>query len=449
MLLYLGSSLILMIVGAASVTYLVALSSANAAYDRSLLDPVIDIADNIRIDGQSAHLDLPPKALHALVFDQVDKVVFQLRAPNGAFVDGVQELPPPPAVALGEHRFFDANYGGEKMRVAAMRAADNGYIVQVGETLHKRDRLIRDILVAEVVPTIVIAVVALSLAWIGVRRALVPLERVRSDLSSRSSRDLRPLRSAPMPTELEPVVGAFNHLLERLREASSMQQRFLANAAHQLRTPLAGLQMHLDLLMRDKLSSDVRAELQRMHRATIRASRLANQLLALAKAESAPDQRAPFEVVDLASVAGAAAHDWAVKAAAQKIDLGFSLDNASVLGDPVLLPELLDNLIDNALRYTPAPGTVTVSTGYEGDTPHLSVEDTGPGIPDDEKHKVGERFYRIAGTTGDGSGLGLAIVKEVVERHGGVLEISPRSDTKPFRIRVLFPLSRRRERATA
>jgi len=238
-----------------------------------------------------------------------------------------------------------------------------------------------------------------------------------------------------------PVVDAFNGLLSQVRDASTMQQRFLANAAHQLRTPLAGLQMHLELLLRRTLVPEVLAEVERMHGATVRASRLANQLLALAKAESAPDQGRELERIDLRSIAGAAAREWAPKAHSLGIDLGFALDPAELQGDPVLLPELLDNLLDNALRYTPTGGTVTVRTGYLDGVPFLCVEDAGPGIPESERSKVLERFYRMPGTPGEGSGLGLSIVQEVVARHNGILGIDVPARHPGTRICVCFPQS--------
>jgi len=351
----------------------------------------------------------------------------------------VPDLPPPPPLVAGQHIFFDGTYGGEKIRVAAVRTA-NDFVIQVGETLHKRNRLVGEIVLTEVAPTLLIAVVSAALAWFGVGRGLFPLEDLRSELMSRGPRDLRPLQeSAATTVETAPVVDAFNRLLDRLREANTMQQRFLANAAHQLRTPLAGLQMHLELLLRRELPHDVRGEVQRMHSATERASRLANQLLALAKAESPPDRGRELQVLDLRTLADAAARDWAPEALTRRIDLGFSLQSAPIRGDPVLLPELVDNLIDNALRYTPAGGSVTVNTGCNGEVPYLSVEDTGPGIPADERHRVRERFYRVAGTPGDGSGLGLAIAQEVVDRHAGVLEIDSRNGRGGTCVRVSFP----------
>ncbi len=441
LLIFLSGSLVVMLVGAALVTYWVALSSANDAYDRSLLDPVLDIADNIRNDGSGARVDLPQKALEALVYDQLDTVIFQVRSERNEIIDGAPELPAPPAIALGEHRFFDSSYRGTPIRVAALHAS-NGFVVQVGETLNKRNRLVREILLAELVPTLLIAAASITLAWFGVARGLRPLEHTRAELLGRSPRDLRSIDKRAVPIEIAPVVDAFNGLLGHLRDASTLQQRFLANAAHQLRTPLAGLQMHLELLLRRDLPADVRAELHRMHGATVRAGRLANQLLALAKAESAPDHGRPLEIIDLMAIGDGAARDWFSKAIARKIDLGFALEPALIEGDPLLIPELLDNLIDNALRYTPAGGAATVSTGVRHRAPYLSVEDTGPGIAAAERGKVVERFYRVPGTNGDGSGLGLAIVKEIVDRHAGTLEIAARGDDGGTRVRVSFPAPR-------
>ena len=312
-------------------------------------------------------------------------------------------------------------------------------MVQVGETLHKRNRLIGEILVSAVGSTALVALGSIALAWFGVTQGFRPFQRLRLELLSRSPTDLRSLEQSGAPVEIVPVVGAFNRLLGHLRDASTMQQRFLANAAHQLRTPLAGLQMHLELLFRRDLPADVRAELERMHSATVRASRLANQLPALAKADSSQQRGREHELVDLLTVASAAARDWASRAFDQNIDLGFSLERAVILGDSLLLAELIDNLIDNALRYTPSGGRVTVTTGHHGDVPYLSVADTGPGIPVAERGKVLERFYRIAGTPGEGSGLGLAIVREVVDRHGGELTIDTCSDYGGTRVQVTFP----------
>ena len=445
---FLAGAAVLMVSGATAVTYWVALHFSNNAYDRSLLDPAFDIADNVRLDKSGAHVDLPQKALEALVYDQVDKVIFQVRSRDNDIIDGVPDLPPPPDFEAGQHRFFDGVYRGDKIRIAALRS-DAGVIVQVGETLHKRNRLVGEILVAEMVSTMFVALGSIALAWFGVTRGLLPFERLRLELLSRTPSDMRSLTETASPVEIAPVINAFNQLLNHLRDANTMQQRFLANAAHQLRTPLAGLQMHLELLFRRDLPPDVRAELERMHGATVRASRLATQLLALAKAESAPQRDGEHEIIDLLTVASAAARDWASRAFDLKIDLGFSLEHAVILGDSLLLAELVDNLIDNALRYTPAGGRVTVATGCDGDIPFLCVSDNGPGIPMSERSKVLERFYRVAGTPGEGSGLGLAIVREVVDRHDAELKIDECNAHGGTRVRVSFPKKVRSEGVAA
>jgi two-component system sensor histidine kinase TctE len=437
LLFFLIPSLLFLVLCGGVLTYGVALSVATSAYDRSLLDPVLDMAENIRIGADGPHLDMLMQAQQALMYDHVDSMVFQIRDADGRVIAGSDELAAAPALRDGESRFFDGVYRSEPVRIAALRT-DSGFSVQVGETLSKRNRLIWEILAVELVPTLLIAFAAVALAWTGVKHGVAPLARIRGELLGRSPNDLRPLTETDAPAEIAPAVKAFNKLLERMREASAVQQRFLANAAHQLRTPLAGLQMHLELLLRRELPPDVRSEIEGMHVATMRASHLATQLLALARAEAGGASGLDVQYFDLRQIADAAAQEWVPRAIARNIDLGFVLENAIVSGNPLLLSELLNNLVDNALRYTPSGGTVTVRSGMDdGGHPYLSVEDSGVGIPEDSRRKVFERFYRIEGTPGDGSGLGLAIVKEVADRHDGFLTVQSGA-TSGTRIAVTF-----------
>ena len=421
LLLFLIPSLLLLVLCAGVLTYGVALSVATSAYDRSLLDPALDMAENIRIAPDGPHLDMLMQVQEALMYDHVDSMVFQIRAADGRVIAGTEDFPAA-RLADGERKFFDGSYRNEPVRIAAVRT-DTGFNVQVGETLSKRHRLIWEILAAELVPTLLIAVAAVVLAWTGVKHGVAPLARIRSELLGRGPNDLRPLSESGTPLEIAPAVKAFNKLLGRMREASAVQQRFLANAAHQLRTPLAGLQMHLELLLRRELVQDVRSEIEGMHVATMRASHLAKQLLALARAEAGGANAPDAQNFDLRQIADAAAQEWVPRAIARNIDLGFVLEKGIVSGNPLLMTELLNNLVDNAVRYTPAGGAVTVRCGTDAGRPYLSVEDNGIGIPEDARSKVFERFYRIEGTPGEGSGLGLAIVKEVVDRHSGILSV--------------------------
>jgi two-component system sensor histidine kinase TctE len=437
LLLFLIPSLLLLIIGAAMLAYYVGLRVATSAYDRSLLDPALDMAANVKMEPNGPRLAMLDQVQEALLYDHDDTLVFQIRTPDGALVAGDEELPPAPLLALGTRTFYDSRYRGEPVRVAAVRS-DSGLYVQVAETLHKRNYLIREILAAGLLPALLIALATLALAWTGVARGIAPLAWIRTQLLGRTASDLRPLDTRATPEEIAPAIEALNRLLAQVRDSNEMQQRFLANAAHQLRTPLAGLQMHLELLLRRDLNPEVREEIDGMHTATVRASHLANQLLTLAKAEASTDDFDRLAAVDLYAVADRAVQEWIQRAIARDIDLGFELEHTPIAGNPVLLGELLDNLLDNALRYTQRGGSVTVRCGSELGQPYLSVEDNGPGIPESAHGRVFERFYRVHDTPGDGSGLGLAIVKEVVQRHRGALSIESPAP-QGTRIVIRFP----------
>jgi two-component system sensor histidine kinase TctE len=436
---FLIPALLLLVICAAVLSYVLALHTATTAHDRSLLDPALDMAENVRLGANGPQLDMLAQEQEALLYDHEDTLVFQIRDGAGDLIAGAPDLAPSPPLQLGERAFFDATYAGKPLRVAAIRA-DTGFTVQVGETLNKRRRLVREILAAEIVPTVLIALAALALAWTVVAHGIAPLARVRSEILARSPHDLRPLDLRQTPIEVAPAVEAFNHLLSELRESNAVQQRFLTNAAHQLRTPLAALQMHLELMYARELPEDVRQEIESMHGATTRATRLANQLLALAKAESFTEQARPKTVLNIRSLADAAVHEWVPRAIARDIDLGFDLSDASVLGDAVLLTEALNNLIDNALRYTPRGGSATVRCGVLSSRPCLSVEDSGPGIPSWAHERVFERFFRMPGTVGEGAGLGLAIVAEVAEQHDARVEID-NPGTSGTRVTLVFPIA--------
>jgi two-component system sensor histidine kinase TctE len=239
------------------------------------------------------------------------------------------------------------------------------------------------------------------------------------------------------PVEVMPLIGALNRLLSRLNAAIESQQRFIANAAHQLRTPLAGLKTHAELARRQPSTVELKSLLDMIAGETERTSHLVNQLLTLARAE--PGETAGRQPVNLHEIIGRDVRTWVQRAVGKNIDLGFELEDAWVLGEPLLLRELFANLLDNALAYTQLGGRVTVRTAArEGET-ILEVEDNGPGIPEAEREKVFERFYRIAATGGEGCGLGLSIVAEIAERHGGRVELTPPPGGRGTLMRAVFP----------
>jgi two-component system sensor histidine kinase TctE len=284
------------------------------------------------------------------------------------------------------------------------------------------------------------------LVWFGILRSLAPLERLRSEIAQRSARDLRPLDGSYAPAEVRPLVGTLNELLGNLRDALDSQQRFTANAAHQLRTPLAGLQTQVELALRQPAPEPMLRSLDQLRGATVRAAHLANQLLALSRAEPGGHRPDALRALDLRSVAQDAAATWVPRALPKDLDLGFEIEHAPVSGDARLLRDLLDNLLENAIRYTPEGGRITVRTGVEGDQSVVSVEDDGPGIPADQRERVFQRFYRVPGSTGDGSGLGLAIVHEIVNAHGASASIDSGTDGRGTRVQVRF--TRREATAT-
>jgi two-component system sensor histidine kinase TctE len=311
--------------------------------------------------------------------------------------------------------------------------------VQVAETTNKRRNLARNIVLSSLVPELIITLATLAIVWFGVKRGLVPLEDLSDEIRQRSARDLRPIDPGHAPEEARPLVGALNQLFVQVDDASSNQQRFLANAAHQLRTPLAGLQAHTEIALAEGLPGAQRAQMEQVHRATIRTARLANQLLALARAEPGGFRADAFAPVNLRAVVEDAADEWVHRAMAREIDLGFELEDVQVRGDALLLREALANLVHNALEYAPSGGRVTVRTGSRNGHPFLDVEDDGPGIPAAERGQVLERFYRITGTTGTGSGLGLSIVREIAAAHRAQIEIGAGDDGRGCKVGLTFP----------
>jgi len=437
---WLVGPLLLLVAAGTFVSYRIALNAANNAYDSALLDPVLAIASHLHRSGGRFELDLPSVAIEALRIDSQDRVFFQVLGPSGELISGTPRLPAPPErLASEEHVFYETRLEGTRVRVAArgVTVEDGTAIVQVAETLIKRDKLVFELLIASTVPQLLIAFAAVALFWFGIGQGLRPLDRLRKEIAARSPRDLHPVAENDKPQEVIPLVGALNGLLFRLNAAIDSQQRFITNAAHQLRTPLAGLKTHAELARRQPSGLDLKSLLDMIASDTERTSHLVNQLLTLARAE--PGEGAKGQPVNLHEIVGRDLRDWVQRAVAKNIDLGFELDDAWILGEPLLLRELTANLIDNALAYTQAGGSVTVRTAQRNDESVLEVEDNGPGIAESEREKVFERFYRVAATGGDGCGLGLSIVAEIAGRHGGRIDLAVPAAGRGTLFRAIFP----------
>jgi two-component system sensor histidine kinase TctE len=430
-----------------AVTYLVAKSIANGPFDRALETDAYVLARQIHPVNGVAELTLPDSTRDFLRADNVDSVYYQVLGSRGELVAGDRDMPLPrdddrPSPGLVEFR--DDTLHGIDIRVAYTTVepphltGSQPVLVQVAETLDKRRALANDIIKGVILPQFVILPLAILLVWFGLSRGLAPLHALQSSIRRRRPDDLSPLEARRAPPEIEPLVTSFNDLLTRLEQNMELQKRFIADAAHQMKTPLAGLRTQAELALRQDASPEVHRSLEQIAMSSEHAARLVTQLLALARAENRMSGQV-FTPVDITEVARHAVRDWVQAALARQMDLGYEgpddapgqheaqdgEDAVIVEGNPVMLREMLSNLIDNAIRYTPPGGRITVRVRPEPSarTVHLEVEDTGIGIPAAERERVQERFYRILGRDGDGSGLGLAIVREIATMHGGTLII--------------------------
>ncbi len=415
---------------------------ANRVYDRWLLDSTVALAQQVHAEDGRVSVDLPSAALRVLEFDTMDRIYYQVTDARGGFVVGNSPLVRP-EIAGNQPALYDSRVAGEPVRVAALRVEDQaGALVEVAETLNKRRTLTSEILAAMLLPQLLLIAAAAVLIWNGVGRGLRPLEALRTDILGRSHRDLKPLDESRVPSEVAPLVYAINQMLARLESVLVGQNRFIADAAHQLRTPLAGLKTQAELALRETRLEELHASLEQIQRATDRSARIVNQLLALARADCSLETPARLAALDLVGLAREATADWVAKAVSLGLDLGFDAPEAVpmlVLGNAELLRELIDNLVDNALRYTPAGGQVTVRVARDDGAVRLEVEDTGPGIPPGERERVFERFHRIEGSPGDGCGLGLPIVAEIAHAHGAAVTLHDGAQGRGTLVRVRFP----------
>ncbi len=443
---WLSAPLLSLWVISAVVDYDIANRFVNLAYDRALLESALDIGRQVKVLDDRVYVDLPEIAVQMLQTRESGRVYYLVTAPGNEFVTGEPDLPPPPDPLSGRINYYDQEYRGRPVRVVALqlpveRKKERGLVmVQVAENRAARNEFARQILLGMILPQVLLLVLAALLVWHVVGRTLAPLSTLRAEIANRSHRDLSALPEEEMPMEVRPLVHAMNELLERLSSALSSQQRFIADAAHQLRTPIAGLKTQTELALRQAPSGEAQSTLKQLRSATEQTTRLVNQLLSLARAEPAIGRPHERTKIDLVALAREVAADWVPRALARRIDLGFEEPGVPVCieGDAFLLREMLNNLLDNAVRYTDSGGQVSVRVALEVGSPVLAVEDNGPGIPEAERSRVFERFYRVLGTGVDGCGLGLAIVKEIAQHHNAAVELATGADGKGTVMRIVF-----------
>lgn len=409
--------------------------------DQALGDTVLALASLIREHDGQLGVEVSSATDRALRFDRQDRIYYLVRDPQGRLLLGDAQLATlaPARLARGEWSFGDGQLASEPLRLAAL-GVDCGQVspclVQVAETLHKRDALRRQLLVVVGLGITGLAALLALAVWWATREGLRPLDQLSHELERRDLDRLEPLQPA-VAAELRPLIAAFNRLFDRLGSAASAQRQFLANAAHQLRTPLTSLRTEIDLALLEPHDPQMEPLLQRLQKSVDRSARLAQQMLSMARAEA--DTGEPARALDLREIAAQVAEDWVPRALAAGVDLGFELQAAPVLGQGFLLRELLENLLHNSLSYAGARARITVRCGSAQGQAWLEVEDNGPGIAAAERERALQRFQRGSSAQGLGSGLGLAIALDIARRHGGTLALLDGAQAQGLRVRLSMP----------
>ena len=403
-----------------ALSFFVTQHYVDKTYDRWLLDSARSLIQEVKVIDDEVYVNLPPTALEIFTWDDVDTTFFKVIAENKGVLAGDRLVPKPLGPDNMNPVFSNSSIEGEDIRMVSMRVPgnlpDNVYI-HVAETLNKRRDMMADILLADLIPQLLLTLLISIYLFKGVNRGLAPLHKLANDIAQRSPSDLSPIPETHVFEEVRTLTDTINDLLEKLSSAITAQQRFIANAAHQLRTPLAGLKLQVDRAQREDNIQSMQPALSQIQNSADRASHIITQLLALARSGPIEGSR-QFETIDLHSLVRNICIDWVPKAFQKDIELSFEAPERALFikGDKVLLTELLGNLLDNAITYGHKQGNILVRLTNKP-IPCLIVEDDGPGIPETEYDKIFERFYRIPGSSGIGCGLGLAIVKEIAALH--------------------------------
>jgi two-component system, OmpR family, sensor histidine kinase TctE len=416
-----------------ALTWYVAQGIASKPFDRALefnLQALTQFV--VSQEGNKVSFVLTPQARDLLRADDSDLVYYQVVDPRGELISGESDFPLPRDNEMpepGRVRIRDDLVRGDEVRVAyTWLSRGNGtqrlVLMQMAETKGKRSTLATEIIKGVMVPQFVILPLAVLLVWLALVRGIRPLNELEQRIRARKPDDLSPIEESFIPQEVAPLVSSINDLLTRLKTSLTTQKRFLADAAHQLKTPLAGLRMQAELAQRETDPREIHGSLQQIARSSSRATHTVNQLLALARAETT-GRALPSARVNLAKLVTGVVQDSVPRALEHGTDLGYEGPDSVppdclMDGNPTLLQEMVRNLVDNAINYSGRTGVVTVRVLLDrfSGVQILQVEDNGPGIPANERDLVLQPFYRALGTNVDGSGLGLAIVHEIAQQHG-------------------------------
>ncbi|CAN5256524.1 sensor histidine kinase [soil metagenome] len=425
----------------AGLTYWLAWNPTQIAFDQGLANSAWALSQRLREVSGSVAIDLPLPAEQVIRVDRQDVIYFVVRSANQTTLSGDQDFPDLPLnEEFNESVPYDGVIRGEPVRIVVLKIniGNEPAFIAVAETLRKRNSARSIILISLVVLESLLTVFSVAIVWLAVSRGLLPLKKIREDLNARVHNDLSPVKAENLSLELKPVVTAINGLLDKVQTGANAQHDFVANVAHQLRTPLAGLKLQIEWLQEHHVREPETAHSAAiMMSSTQRMIRQTNQLLALARAEPNRFEKARLEAVTLDKLVEESIQHFVEQAHQKNIDLGFHLEPTVVMGDRFLLRDMIDNLIDNAIRYSPVDGTVTVSCAQQEGKGIFSVEDSGPGIASSERELIFNRFYRVNDSIA-GSGLGLAIVRDIAADHGAEIILTAGADGKGTIFSVRF-----------
>lgn len=450
LLIVLLPSLLILMSAQLWLTWRTAMDASNAAFDRSLLGAIKSTDANISTESGGLAVELPYRLLEFFELTASGQVYYRVATEDGLVEIGNADLPPPgKPLETGKPQFMDALYYGESVRLGsyarmlnhplAGQARTQRVIIQVAEPLNSREKFTRVLVAQALTRDLVLILVAGVLLLMVISWALRPLGRLRHEVESRSPQDLMPISTSGIPADVRPLVEAINHHIERNRRLTEAQRQFIDDASHQLRTPLTTLTTQVGFALREADPAHLRDALLAVKLQLDETIRQTNQMLALARVDSA---ELMTESLELVAFVGEVTRSWWSEARTKGVDLGLEqeIGAAWVQVQAGLLREALSNLLHNAIRYTPRHGQVTVRVQIQQAQVCLTVHDNGPGIPEAERQRAGERFFRGSNITLSGSGLGLAIVRSIAEQHGGSLVIKAGPGGQGLAVSIRLPL---------
>ena len=436
----------------AVLTYRTAQQTATIVQERMLLGAARMIGEQIHLEEGTVQIIVPPSALELFVSPSRDRVFYRVSTQEGQLLTGYFDLAlPPRTLAPEEFTYFDAIQRDKPVRIVAFAqpvfasAGLGPILIEVAQTLEGRDELAREVWLTAIWRQAALLMLITLFLWVGLRRGMLPLLNLRDRVLSRAPGTLEKLDSKPVPSELQPLVIAVNDYVERLDIHMSAHSRFIADASHQLRTPLALLNTQVVYALRNSTPHDRQEALNAIHESVQHAMRLVNQLLTFNMAEASVHQHKQQSIVDLGAIVSHVLETLAAPAQQKQIDLGFESYGppSNVFAVPHLLQEMVANLVDNALRYTGPGGTVTAVVQNLGGNVQLHIQDNGPGIPVDQQERVFERFVRLQDDYSDGCGLGLAIVREIAKTMNANVSLQTPESGVGLRVTVVFLASKK------